>query len=98
MLPSEPLRSWEIVVIQTTSSEPTHARRSFLRDREFCNLSEVVVRKDDTVETLKNKVRLAAILGTWQASLADFRYLSSEWRKNCQEEALLGVSLTGILG
>jgi ribonucleoside-triphosphate reductase len=68
-----------------------------LRDREFCNLSEVVVRKDDTEETLRNKVRLATILGTWQASLVDFRYLSSEWRKNCQEEALLGVSLTGIL-
>jgi ribonucleoside-diphosphate reductase alpha chain len=68
-----------------------------LRDREFCNLSEVVVRRDDTEETLKRKVRLAAILGTWQASLVDFRYLSSEWRKNCTEEALLGVSLTGIL-
>ena len=68
-----------------------------LRDREFCNLSEVVVRADDTEETLKNKVRLATILGTWQASLVDFRYLSSEWRKNCEEEALLGVSLTGIL-
>lgn len=68
-----------------------------LRDREFCNLSEVVVRADDTPETLKRKVKLATILGTWQASLVDFRYLSSEWRKNCQEEALLGVSLTGIL-
>ena len=68
-----------------------------LRDREFCNLSEVVVRREDTPETLKRKVKLAAILGTWQASLVDFRYLSSEWRKNCTEEALLGVSLTGIL-
>jgi ribonucleoside-triphosphate reductase len=68
-----------------------------LRDREFCNLSEVVVRPNDTTETLKRKVRLAAILGTWQASLTDFRYLSSEWKKNCMEEALLGVSLTGTL-
>jgi len=68
-----------------------------LRDREFCNLTEVVVRADDTPETLARKVRLAAILGTWQASLTNFPYLSSEWKKNCEEEALLGVSLTGIM-
>ena len=68
-----------------------------LRDREFCNLSEVIVRPDDTAETLARKVRLATILGTWQSTLVDFRYLSSEWRKNCEEEALLGVSMTGIM-
>jgi len=68
-----------------------------LRDREFCNLTEVVVRSEDTEESLKRKTRLAAILGTWQASLTNFPYLSSEWKKNCEEEALLGVSLTGIL-
>jgi len=68
-----------------------------LRDREFCNLTEVIVRENDTPETLKRKVQLATILGTWQASLTHFPYLSSEWKKNCQEEALLGVSLTGIL-
>jgi len=68
-----------------------------LRDREFCNLSEVVVRHDDTPDDLVRKVKLAAILGTWQASLTNFRYISSEWKKNCEEEALLGVSLTGIL-
>lgn len=68
-----------------------------LRDREFCNLSEVIVRASDTEETLARKVRLATILGTWQSTLVDFRYLSSEWRKNCQEEALLGVSMTGIM-
>lgn len=68
-----------------------------LRDREFCNLTEVVVRENDTPETLKRKIHLATILGTWQASLTHFPYLSSEWKKNCQEEALLGVSLTGIL-
>jgi len=68
-----------------------------LRDREFCNLTEVVVRKEDTVETLKEKVRLATILGTWQATLTNFRYLSSEWKNNCEEERLLGVSLTGIM-
>ena len=68
-----------------------------LRDREFCNLTEVVVRPDDDVKSLRRKVRLATILGTWQAALTHFPYLSSEWRKNCEEEALLGVSLTGIL-
>jgi ribonucleoside-triphosphate reductase len=68
-----------------------------LRDREFCNLSEVIVRANDTEETLARKVRLATILGTWQSTLVDFRYLSSEWRKNCEEEALLGVSMTGIM-
>ena len=68
-----------------------------LRDREFCNLSEVVVRADDTEESLKRKIRIATILGTFQASITNFPYLSSEWKKNCEEEALLGVSLTGIL-
>jgi ribonucleoside-diphosphate reductase alpha chain len=68
-----------------------------LRDRQFCNLTEVIVRVEDTPESLKRKTRLAAILGTWQASLTNFPYLSSEWKKNCEEEALLGVSLTGIL-
>lgn len=68
-----------------------------LRDKEFCNLSEVVVRADDTVETLKEKVRLATIIGTLQSTLTNFRYISSDWRKNCEEERLLGVSLTGIM-
>jgi len=68
-----------------------------LRDREFCNLTEVIVRPEDDVSSLRRKIRLAAILGTWQASLTHFPYLSSEWKKNCQEEALLGLSLTGIL-
>ena len=68
-----------------------------LRDREFCNLTEVIVRATDTAEILERKVKLATILGTWQASLTHFPYLSSEFKNNCQEEALLGVSLTGIL-
>lgn len=73
-----------------------HNSEILLRDKEFCNLSEVVVRPDDTEETLTKKIRLATILGTWQASLTHFPYLSSEWKKNCEEEALLGVSLTGV--
>ena len=68
-----------------------------LRNREFCNLSEVVVRVTDTKESLLRKVRLATILGTFQSTLVNFKYVSSSWRKNCEEERLLGVSLTGIM-
>lgn len=68
-----------------------------LRDRQFCNLTEVVVRPSDTLDDLKRKVRIATILGTLQATLTDFRYLSKEWKENCEEERLLGVSLTGIM-
>jgi ribonucleoside-diphosphate reductase alpha chain len=67
-----------------------------LRPNQFCNLSEVVCRPDDTFDTLKNKVEVATIIGTFQATLTDFRYLRSIWKKNTEEEALLGVSLTGI--
>ena len=68
-----------------------------LRSREFCNLSEVVVRPDDTEDSLLRKVRLATILGTIQSTLVNFKYVSKEWKKNCEEERLLGVSLTGIM-
>ena len=68
-----------------------------LRSKQFCNLSEVVVRSDDTFEDLKRKVRLATILGTLQSTLTNFRYLSSVWKRNTEEERLLGVSLTGIM-
>ena len=68
-----------------------------LRNREFCNLSEVVVRASDTRETLLEKVRLATILGTFQSTLVNFKYVSKSWKKNCEEERLLGVSLTGIM-
>jgi len=63
---------------------------------QLCNLTEVIVRPDDTPAMLGKKIRIAAILGTLQATLTDFRYLSSSWKKNCEEERLLGVSLTGI--
>ena len=68
-----------------------------LRNREFCNLSEVVIRTTDTKESLLEKVRLATILGTFQSTLVNFKYVSSLWKKNCEEERLLGVSLTGIM-
>jgi ribonucleoside-triphosphate reductase (thioredoxin) len=68
-----------------------------LRPNQFCNLSEVVVRSGDTLDTLRRKVRIASILGTLQATLTDFRYLRKMWKQNTEEEALLGVSMTGIL-
>jgi len=68
-----------------------------LRDKQFCNLSEVVVREGDDAESLEKKVRIATFFGTLQSSLTDMRYLSKKWIKNTAEECLLGVSLTGIM-
>ena len=68
-----------------------------LRPYQFCNLSEVVVRATDTQQTLTEKVRLATILGTFQSTLTNFKYLRKIWRRNTEEERLLGVSLTGIM-
>lgn len=62
---------------------------------QFCNLSEVIARHGDTKEDLMRKVRVAAILGTYQSTLTDFKYLSEDWKKNCEAERLLGVSVTG---
>ncbi len=66
-----------------------------LRSRQFCNLSEVVARAEDTEADLMRKVRIATILGTYQSTLTKFGYLSKEWKENCEEERLLGVSVTG---
>lgn len=66
-----------------------------LRSRQFCNLSEVVARAEDTEEDLMRKIRIATILGTYQSTLTKFGYLSKEWKNNCEEERLLGVSVTG---
>ncbi|NVN96772.1 ribonucleoside-triphosphate reductase [Candidatus Nomurabacteria bacterium] len=66
-----------------------------LRSRQFCNLSEVVARAEDTEEDLMRKVRIATILGTYQSTLTKFGYLSKEWKENCDAERLLGVSVTG---
>ena len=68
-----------------------------LRSGGVCNLSEVIVRADDDLDSLKEKVRLATILGTLQATLTDFRYVRAMWKRNAEEEALLGVSFTGIM-
>ena len=66
-----------------------------LQPKQFCNLSEVVARAEDTEETLMKKIRIATILGTYQSTLTNFPYLSREWRINCDRERLLGVSITG---
>lgn len=66
-----------------------------LDSKQFCNLTEVVARADDTEADLVRKTRLATILGTYQSSLTKFNYLSKEWKKNCEKERLLGVSITG---
>jgi ribonucleoside-triphosphate reductase len=68
----------------------------FLRDAGLCNLTEVVVREDDTLETLLDKVEIATALGTIQATFTDFSYVREKWRENAEEERLLGVSFTGI--
>ena len=69
-----------------------------LRPYQFCNLSEVVLREEDSVEDIARKVELATILGTWQSTLTDFKYLRKIWKDNTEEERLLGVSLTGQFG
>ena len=67
-----------------------------LRSREFCNLSEIVVRADDTLETLTEKTKIATMLSTFQSTLTDFKYITKKWKENCEEERLLGVSMTGV--
>lgn len=95
---------WDIAV-----NDETHAFRLahavtgncgeiLLRNKGFCNLSEVVVEESDTLETLKEKVRIATIVGTIQSTMTDFKYLRKIWKDNAEEERLLGVSLTGQFG
>lgn len=67
-----------------------------LRRAQFCNLSEVIIREKDSLEYLKEKIRAATLIGLLQSTLTNFKFISSEWKKNCEEERLIGVSLTGI--
>jgi ribonucleoside-diphosphate reductase alpha chain len=67
----------------------------YLRSKQFCNLTSIVVRPADTMTSMMRKMRLATLLGTYQATLTNFGYLSKEWKENCEEEQLLGVSITG---
>ena len=68
-----------------------------LRSQQFCNLTTNIIREHDTLETLKRKIRLSSIMGTFQATVTNFRFLGKKWKQNTEEESLLGVSLTGIL-
>lgn len=90
-----PVRRWKKFKDDVDRCGTNPCGEIVLKPKQFCNLSEVVCRHDDTEDTLMEKVRIATILGTYQATLVNFPYLSSEWKKNCEEEALLGVSLTG---
>jgi ribonucleoside-diphosphate reductase alpha chain len=89
-------------VTKTGRRDPNHqfgtnpCSEIILRPYQFCNLTEVVVRADDTLETLSNKVRIATILGTLQSTMTHFPYLRKIWNKNTEEERLLGVSFTGL--
>lgn len=91
---SEPQGHWGVVegVIAHNCGE------TILRDSSSaCNLSEVIIRPDDDFETIKDKIRIATIIGTMQATLTNFRFLRKIWKNNIEEERLLGVSLTGIM-
>ncbi len=80
-------------IVQPVGTNP--CGEIILQSKQFCNLSEVIARRNDTAETLKKKARIAAILGTYQSSLTSFNYLSKEWTENCASERLLGVSVSG---
>lgn len=88
---TEPKTHWGVV-----EDCVVHNSEIILRDGQFCNLSEVVIRHDDTKESIKAKVKAATIFGTLQATMTNFVYLSPRWRENTEAEALLGVSMTGV--
>ena len=79
--------------IDTSGTNP--CGEIILKSKQFCNLTEIVIRSEDTRASLMKKMRLATILGTYQSTLTNFKYLSKEWKKNCEDERLLGVSITG---
>lgn len=90
-----PSRRWKVFQDYAWNSGTNPCGEIVLRSKQFCNLTEAVARVGDTLEILLRKIRLAAILGTYQSTLTHFPYLSREWKKNCEAERLLGVSLTG---
>jgi len=90
-----PARRWRVFEPHLSRSGVNPCGEIVLRSKQFCNLSEVVARENDTEESLLRKTRIATILGTYQSTLTNFPYLSPEWKKNCDEERLLGVSVTG---
>lgn len=90
-----PKRRWELFRGDAAESGTNPCGEINLKSKEFCNLTEIVARPEDTEERLLKKARMAAILGTYQSTLINFQYLSDEWKTNCQSERLLGVSITG---
>ncbi|MDP3901503.1 MAG: ATP cone domain-containing protein [bacterium] len=90
-----PARRWKVLAKDAATTGTNPCGEIILKSKEFCNLTEVVARVEDTEEILLKKIRLATILGTYQSTLTDFPYLSKEWKKNCEQERLLGVSITG---
>jgi len=96
MIHQMPKRRWDIMSEEDRRTIGTNPCGEItLRSKQFCNLTEIVARADDTEETLLLKTRYATILGTYQSMLTNFKYLSPEWKKNCEEDRLLGVSVTG---
>src|SRR3989344_1417606 len=92
-LPTRRLAQWRNGVYPAFGTNP--CGEIILQSKQFCNLSEIVARAEDTEETLLEKAKIATILGTYQSTLTYFPYLSPEWKKNCERERLLGVSITG---
>ena len=90
-----PCRRWEKFEKYWQTSGINPCGEVILRNRQFCNLTEVVARPEDTEKTLLKKIKIATILGTYQSTFTNFPYISKEWKKNCEEERLLGVSITG---
>ncbi len=90
-----PARRWKNFQPYWARSGVNPCGEIILRSKQFCNLTEVVARADDTLESLRHKMRLATMLGTYQSTLTDFPYISADWKSNCEEERLLGVSITG---
>jgi ribonucleoside-triphosphate reductase (thioredoxin) len=89
-----PKRRWEAIKDQKQIGV-NPCGEIMLRSKQFCNLTSIVVRADDTIESLEKKMRIASILGTYQSTLTNFGYLSKEWKENCEAERLLGISITG---
>lgn len=89
-----PKRRWEMLRDQEQIGM-NPCGEIYLRSKQFCNLTSIVVRPHDDMKSLRRKMRLATLLGTYQATLTKFEFLSKEWKKNCEEEQLLGVSITG---
>lgn len=92
-LPERRLNQWKDSIYPSFGTNP--CGEIILQSKQFCNLSEIVARAEDTEEDLLRKAKIATILGTYQSTLTYFPYLSNEWKKNCEKERLLGVSITG---